>query len=238
MKNLPLLAAPLALAFLACATARAATVTYQFTGHSLAPALSGVPAGVTVSDFIIGSGFTLTDNGAGPDSIRFHASDVGGSSSPALTTLNQYVSFSVTIAAGTVVNFTSLSLIYNSTIPTAEISNSRVFSSIDNFDNIANDTIGVLGKASGTATGGPFTSSISLSSPEGNSQRGTNVTNGEFNNLTNRTVTFYLPWIDNDTGTNYTDVDDVTLTFDIVPEPTAAALGAVGLILLLRVRRA
>jgi hypothetical protein len=162
---------------------------------------------------------------------------VGGASGAALNTLNQYVSFSVTIAAGTVVNLTSLSLIYTTTFPADQLSNARVFSNIDGYDDIANDTIGVLGKVANTPTGGPYNSTISLSNPQGNSQRGTNVTNGEFNNLTNRTITFYMPWIDNETGTNYTDVDDVTLTFDVVPEPTAAALGAVGLLLLLRVRR-
>ena len=237
MKILPSLVAPLAFALIGCDRLQAATVTYQFTGHSLAPTLSGVPAGVTVSDFVIGSGFTLTDNGAGPDSIRFYATDVGGASGTALNPLNQFVSFSVTIAAGTTLNFTSLSLIYTSTIPADQLSNARIFSNIDDYDNIVNDTIGVLGKVANTPVGGPYTSTISLSTPESNSQRGTNVTNGEFNNLTNRTVTFYMPWIDNDTGTNYTDVDDIKLTFDVVPEPTAAALGVLGMVLLLRHRR-
>ncbi len=63
--------------------------------------------------------------------------------------------------------------------------------------------------------------------PQGDGNRGTNMTDGEFN----------MPWIGDDTGTNQRDVNDNKLTFGVIPEPTAAALGAVGLLLLLRVRR-
>jgi hypothetical protein len=213
-----------------------ATLTYAFTADSLAAELVGAGAGVTASDFVIGSGFNLNDNGSGPDSIRFFATDVGTGSATAFTN-NQFVSFSLTIAAGTVVNLSSLSLSYTSTVALANISNARVFSSIDGFDNIVDDTIGTLGKGANTATGGPFTSSISLSLPQSNTARGSNVTNGEFTGLTNTTVTFYLPWIDNETGTTFTDVDDIVLTFDIVPEPSTFALGGLGLVVLLRRKR-
>lgn len=214
--------------------ASAATITYEFTGGSLAPTVVGLPAGVTASNFGVGT-LNLFDNGGGPDSLRFFATDVGGASGAAFTN-NQYVQFSVTIAAGTVVNFTSLSLDYISTVPVANISNSRVFSSIDGFDVIADDTIGTLGKAS-NGTQGPATSSLSLATPEGNTARGINVTNGEFTALTNTTVTFYMPWIDNETGANYTDVDNIRLTFDVVPEPSSMLLGAIGLLPLLRRKR-
>ena len=218
------------------AGSHAATVTYGFTADSLAPDLVGAGAGVTASDFLIGSGFNLNDNGSGPDSIRFFATDVGAGSATAFTN-NQFVSFSLTIAAGTVVNLTSLSLSYTSTVALANISNARVFSSIDGFDSIVDDTIGTLGKAANSATGGPFTSTLSLSLPQSNTARGANVTNGEFTSLTNTTVTFYLPWIDNETGTTFTDVDDIVLTFDIVPEPSALALSGLGLLALLRRKR-
>ncbi len=42
---------------------------------------------------------------------------------------------------------------------------------------------------------------------------------------------------DNGIGTNPMEVEDILPAFEIVPEPTAAALGALGLILLLRHRR-
>ena len=215
--------------------AHAATITYEFTGGSLAPTSIGLPAGVTASNFGVGT-LSLFDNGGSPDSLRFFATDVGGSSATALGAANQYVQFSVTIAAGTIVNFTSLSLDYTSTVPLANLSNSRVFSSIDAFNQIAEDTIGVLGK-SANGPSGPVTSTLSLSAPEGNTGRGVNVTNGEFTALTNTTVTFYMPWIDNETGTTYTDVDNIRLTFDIVPEPSSMLLGAIGLLPLLKRKR-
>jgi len=211
--------------------ANAATITYEFTGGSLTPTLSGVPAGVTASNFGVGA-LGLFDNGGGPDSLRFFATDVGGASGTALSN-NQYVQFSVTIAAGTVVNFTSLSLDYTSTVPLANLSNTRVFSSIDAFNQIAEDTVGTLGKAA-NGVAGPINNSMSLSAPEGNAGRGTNVTNGEFTALTNTTVTFYMPWIDNETGNTYTDVDNIRLTFDIVPEPSSLLLGAIGVLPFLR----
>jgi len=211
--------------------ANAATITYEFTGGSFAPTLSGVPAGVTASNFGVGT-LNLFDNGGGPDSLRFFATDVGNASGTAFTN-NQYVQFSVTIAAGTIVNFTSLSLDYTSTVPLANLSNSRVFSSIDAFNQVVEDTIGVLGKAA-NASQGPINSSLSLSSPEGNAGRGVNVTNGEFTALTNTTITFYMPWIDNESATVYTDVDNIQLTFDVVPEPSSMLLGAIGLLPFLR----
>jgi hypothetical protein len=212
--------------------ANAATITYEFTAGSLAPTSVGVPGGVTASDFVIQNGFTLTDNGVDPNSIRFFATDVGGSSSAAFPA-NQYVQFSVTIAAGTIVNLTSLSLNYTSTVPVANLSNSRVYSTIDGREQIVEDTIGTLGKAA-NGSQGPANSTMSLSAPEGNAGRGVNVTNGEFTALTNTTVTFFMPWIDNETGTNYTDVHDITLTFDVVPEPSSMLLGALGLLPFLR----
>jgi len=224
------------LSVLGAAGAHAATITYEFTGGSLAPTLSGVPAGVTASNFGVGT-LNLFDNLGGADSLRFFATDVGGSSSTALGAANQYVQFSVTIAAGTVVNFTSLSLDYTSTVPVANLSNTRVFSSIDAFNQIAEDTIGVLGKAA-NASQGPINSSLSLSSPEGNTSRGVNVTNGEFTALTNTTITFYMPWIDNETAIFHTDVDNIQLTFDVVPEPSTMLLGAIGLVPFLRRKRA
>jgi len=223
-----------AFSILGAAGSHAATITYEFTADSLDPTTVGLGSGVTANPFVIGSGFNLNDNGGLPDSIRFNGTDTEAGSATAFTN-NRYVSFSVTIAAGTVVNLTSLSLKYDSTIASGSISSARVFSSIDGFDNIANDTIGSLGK--GTASPQAGTSTISLSNPLGNSGVGSSVANTDFMGLTNTTVTFYLPWIDNETGNFFTDVDDITLTFDIVPEPSSMLLGAIGLLPLLRRKR-
>lgn len=231
LKSFPLFCV---LAILGVAGANAATITYEFTADSLNPTTVGLGSGVTANPFVIGSGFNLNDNGGLADSIRFNGTDTEAGSGSAFTN-NRYVSFSVTIAAGTVVNLTSLSLKYDSSIAAGAISNARVFSSIDGFDNIANDTIGTLGK--GTASPQAGTSTISLSNPSGNGSVGSNVANGDFTGLTDTTVTFYLPWIDNETGNLFTDVDDITLTFDIVPEPSSVLLGAIGLLPLLRRKR-
>ncbi|MFU8847865.1 MAG: hypothetical protein ACNA77_04010 [Opitutales bacterium] len=54
-KSNPLFASLLLGTSLIAAPAHAATIVYEFTGGSLAPTASGLPAGVTASNFSIGS---------------------------------------------------------------------------------------------------------------------------------------------------------------------------------------
>jgi len=194
--------------------AAAQTVKYEFTSGSMAPTVTGLPAGVTVSNFSIGtfSLAALSDNGGSGNSLRLSRGDLGTSSTAALA--GPCLSFSLTIQAGTSLDLTSLALDYTSGgVTGAEYMNTRVFSSIRGYGNATADTIGTLGRMANGADSGTMT--ISLSTPDSNPTNGSNANNGDFNSLTNRTVTFYLPFIRDSqtTSTDYVDIDNITLSF-------------------------
>jgi lysophospholipase L1-like esterase len=202
-----------ALAF-ALAGATAQTVRYEFTGGSMTPTLAGLPAGVTASDFSIGT-YTfaaLSDNGGNGNSLRLSRGDVGTTSTSAFA--GPVLSFTLSIPAGVTLNLSSLSLDFTSGgITGAEYINARVFSSIDGFDNLTADTIGTLGRvANGTDSG---TMTLSLSTPDSNPTNGANSNNGDFDSLTHRSITFHLPFIRDSqtTPTDYVDIDNLTLAF-------------------------
>ena len=180
----------------------------------MAPTISGLPAGVTASNFSIGT-FTLaalSDNGGSGNSLRLSRGDVGTSSATALA--GPVLSFTLTIPAGTTLNLTSLALDFTSGgVTGAEYINARVFSSIDGYDDLNADTIGTLGRVANGADSG--TMSVSLTTPDSNPTNGANSNNGDFDSLTNRTVTFYLPFIRDaaTTATDYVDIDNITLSF-------------------------
>lgn len=89
-------------------------------------------------------------------------------------------------------------------------SNARVFSTIDGFDDVTADTIGVLGRSTAGSDAAVVHGAISLATPESNLTRGIMSRTGEFDGLTNRTITFYLPWIDGaPTTASYADIDDL-----------------------------
>jgi len=204
-----------------CQTAHAQSIKYEFTGGSMVPTVSSLPTGVTASNFSIGT-YTfaaLSDNGGNGNSLRLSRGDVSTSSTTALA--GPYLSFSLTIPAGVSLNLTSLSLDFASSgVTTTEYINARVFSSIDGFDNLTADTIGTLGRVANGADSG--TMSVSLASPDSNPTNGANSNNGDFDALTNRTVTFYLPFIRDSqtTATDYLDIDNITLSFVNGPPPT------------------
>lgn len=210
----------LALAF-ACSAVHGQTVKYEFSGGSMAPTVSGLPAGVTASNFSIGT-FTfaaLSDNGGSGNSLRLSRGDVGTSSTTALA--GPGLSFTLTIPAGVTINLTSLALDFTSGgVTGAEYINARVFSSIDDYNDLTADTIGTLGRVANGADSG--TMAVSLTAPDSNPTNGANSNNGDFDNLTNRTVTFYLPFIRDSqtTATDYLDIDNITLGF---VEPSAPA---------------
>ncbi len=190
------------------------TIKYEFTGGSMAPTVSGLPAGVSASNFSLGT-YTfaaLSDNGGSGNSLRLSRGDVGTSSTTALA--GPCLSFSLTIPAGTTLNLTSLAFDFTSGgVTGTEYINARVFSSIDGYDDLTGDTIGTLGRVASGADSG--TMSVSLATPDSNPTNGANSKNGDFDSLTNRTVTFYLPFIRDSqtTATDYVDIDDITLTF-------------------------
>jgi acyl-CoA thioesterase-1 len=193
----------------------AGSIRYELALGSTIPVLVDAPAGLTVSNLGIGAGMgNLFDNGGGADSLRISGNDVQGSSVTAMTT-SAYLSFSVTIPAGVTVNLTSLALDYQA-VNVVSYSNARVFSTVDGFDNVTADTIGVLGRSIAGSDAVVVHGNISLVTPESNPTRGANVTTGEFDGLTDTTITFYLPWIDGATTTAaYTDIDNLELTFDV-----------------------
>jgi lysophospholipase L1-like esterase len=203
----------LALAF-ALFVANAQTVIYEFTGGSMAPTLTDLPSGVTTSDFSIGtySFAALSDNGGTGNSLRLSRGDVGTTSTAALA--GPVLSFTLTIPAGVTLNLNSLSIDFTSGgLTGSEYINARVFSSIDGYDNLTADTIGTLGRVANGANSG--TMALSLSSPDANPTNGANSDNGDFDSLTNRSITFYLPFIrdSQSTATEYLDIDNLTLTF-------------------------
>ena len=234
MKN-PIAFVSIALALTcACPGVHGQTVKYEFTGGSMAPSVSSLPAGVTASNFSIGT-YTfaaLSDNGGSGNSLRLSRGDVGTSSGTALA--GPCLSFSLTIPAGTTLNLTSLALDFASGgVTGAEYINARVFSNIDGADDLTADTIGTLGRVANGADSG--TMSISLTAPDSNPTNGANSNNGDFDSLTNRTVTFYLPFIRDSqtTATDYVDIDNITLGFSGVSPPaqeisgfTAAAISS------------
>ncbi len=193
----------------------AGSIRYELTLGSTLPVLVDAPAGLTATHLGIGAGLgNLFDNGGGADSLRISGNDVGGSTATAMST-GAFLSFSVTIPAGVSVNLASLALDCQA-VNAVSYSNARVFSTLDGFDNVTADTIGVLGRSTAGSDAMPVRRVISLATPESNPTRGANVTNGEFDGLPDTTITFYLPWIDGAATTAaYADIDNLELTFDV-----------------------
>lgn len=123
---------------------------------------------------------------------------------------------------------------------------SRVYPSVQGFDDVTGDS---LGNADGTTDGLGFapgtngdsfpeeTQTIPLDVPAPNA--GGNIAAGDFQNLTDTTVTFDFPWIDFSTfNTRFGTLDNLTLDGDatVIPEPAALG-GLFGLAALLIARR-
>lgn len=199
---------------LASQIAMAVEVSYDLRGGNRTAAISGNLDGVTVSNFSVGN---LPGTGGTDGVPRVKGPDVENASGTAITN-NQYFSFSVTIPAGKTVNLTSLSLTYQTNFTGSALSNARVFSLIDGYDNLVGDTIGVVGKAATETPGNTVTTdTLNLTDPTGNPTKGANVQAGDFGGLTARTVTFLLPWIDSSaSASDFTDIRSVTYSFDFL----------------------
>ncbi|TAE78635.1 MAG: hypothetical protein EAZ65_04560 [Verrucomicrobia bacterium] len=203
---------------LLASAASSQTVRYEFTGGSMAPTVSGLPAGVNVSNFSLGTltFAALSDNGGSGHSLRLSRGDVVTSSTTALA--GPVLSFSLTIPAGVVLNLGSLALDFSSGgISGTEYLNARVFSSVKGSANPTDDTIGTLGRVANGADSG--TMSVSLATPDSNPTNGSNSNNGDHDGLTNCTITFFLPFIRDSqtTATDYLDIDNITLAFQVAP---------------------
>lgn len=193
------------------AISSAGTARYEFTGGSMAPTLTDIPAGVVPGNFVIGSGFgSLFDQGGSPDSLRITGTDGPPTGTPGSYTANTVLSFSLTIPADRTLDLETLTLRYKGTSVNNR-SNARVYSNIRGHADATADTIGLVGRASGGTDANFVTSTVQLRTPSGN---GANIQATDFRGLTNRTVTFEIPWMDdNSTASQFIDIDDVTLTF-------------------------
>ena len=240
-RNNSLLTSLAATLALLASPAHAASVTYQFTGGSLTPTVTGLPAGVTASNFSLGkwSFANLSDNGGSGNSLRISGADLSTNSTGTAITNNEVLSFSLTIPTGVTLDLTSLTHDFTSGgLAGTEFLNARVFSSIDAFDDVVGDTIGVMGRVANGANSGTAVS-ISLATPDSNAINGANSNNGDFDSLTNQTITFYMPFVrlSGVAATDHVDIDNITLNFSQVPEPSSALLGGLGILALLRRRR-
>lgn len=211
---------------LVASSARGQTVRYEFTGGSMAPTVTGLPAGVSASDFSLGTltFAALSDNGGNGHSLRLSRGDVVTSSATALA--GPVLSFTLSIPAGVVLDLDSLALDFSSGgITGAEYLNARVFSSVKGSANPTADTIGTVGRVANGANSGSM--SVSLAVPDSNPTNGSNSNNGDHDGLTNRTVTFFLPFIRDGqtTATDYLDIDNITLAFQVAPPPAQEITG-------------
>lgn len=223
--TLPAFAAALTLL---AAPAHAASVVYEFTGGSLAPTVSGLPAGVTASNFSIGS----FDSGTlQSDALRLTGADIGTNSTGTSRNNNTVLSFSLTIPSNVTLDLTSLTFDYTSSGVDSTFIFARTFSNLIDNGSVVDDTIGLFGKASGDPTSATGVT-ISLVDPSSNTLVGSNVTASAFTGLTDQTVTFSMPMIENGDDAGFIQFDNITL--NVIPEPSTALLGGLGVLFLLR----
>ncbi len=200
-----------------CMTAvssHAATIAWNFTGNVRTASTNDFGSGITTSNYTI-SGLGL-DPGGMINSERAATRFKNGSDTH---------TFSIIIPNGVSVNLTNLSFDFGHSISqgngSANTAHNWSLSSITN------------GGASVTTSGNGPTMAAGTRSTNFNLAL-TGLT-GE----TNTTITFTL--LDNtlaeNNNTNRTFFDNVTITGTVVPEPSTALLGALGLLALLRRRR-
>lgn len=227
----------------------AVLATYEFTGGSLTPTLTATATsnGITVSDL---SGAATYNDGDGDLDLKdannaaVQGADTAHTGTGAAITASNWMTFSVSIPSGVTIDLDTISFeigvdnFWGNGSPGGHMS--RVFSSIDGTDAVSDDTIGRVGFLGGSNnTDRPIeTQTLGLSDPTGNINNGANVTGDDFQGLTNTTVTFYLPWIDNSSsGTRAVILDDIVINGTIIPEPSTALLSGLAFLGLLRRRR-
>jgi lysophospholipase L1-like esterase len=209
-------------------------IKYEFTGGSLAPTLSNLPAGVTADSIVLGAKFqaatgvsgNIFDDGGGPDSIRITGADGAPQTTGEAFSVGATLSFTIHIASGTTVSLKSTSLDYKGKSLSAR-SNARVFSTVRGRVNPANETIGVFGRDAGGADDAAYVvDTLDLVTPKTNTPWvGSTIQNGDFTNLAGpRDITFEIAWNDASTSaTSYIDLDNLTLDFVGEPPPVVSS---------------
>lgn len=203
-------------------------VKFEFAGGSLAPTLGSLASanGITVSNLSTGSLANLFDNGA-QDHMRISGDDNTEANTGDALANSAYLSFTVTIPGSVSIDLVSLAADLEVT-NAYHYSDAAVFSSVDGFDSVAADTIGSIGLGSNGDLG-PVVHTLNLVDPNDhdngtNPGAGANVTAGDFDDLNDTSITFYIPWIDNsNSDTRYTDLDNLTLSAALVPSSAASS---------------
>lgn len=201
--------------------------TFEFTDNSLAPTLESFATanGISVSDLTVSNVGDPFDGDATQDFLRISGDDTTEIFSGSAVSAAQWLTFSVTIPDTVVIDLTELSV-------DLEIAGSdpytlaRVYSSIDGFDDITGDTIVQFG-LNAVGTWGPGTQTMDLATltpanlGANNTGAGSNVQIGDFRGLTDTTITFWLPWVDNTVlTTNFADLDNLTIGGIVTIDPT------------------
>ncbi len=198
----------------AISSTQAETIVYSFNDTIAFGSNLGTGSAVSSNGFS-GNGVTVSNwTAASPG----RTIGVQGGQVRALKSVdNDTHQFTITIPNTTIIEFTSLSFSYGNVGPDTAPADFLVSSNV----------------AGGTFTSNPATHSAGLFNGS------VTMNLGSFSGLTNRTVTF--TFVDRAQGNNnstgmYTFIDNVTLT-GTIPEPSAALLGGLGLLALVRRRR-
>jgi uncharacterized repeat protein (TIGR01451 family) len=190
------------------------TSTFSFTAGSLVPSLStnAQAAGITVSNLSTGTMGDLFDNGGTGSALRISGNDTDNELSAALSN-GRYLAFTATIPSSISVDLVSLGCLITGT-NLSTLSNARIYTYRQGFDNPVADNIGILGVGPPAAPPGSFdvpTCRVqqALSGDlSWNQEPGGNVGASDHMALSNTTITFVLPWTDNsDSIASYVDLD-------------------------------
>ena len=193
----------------------AADVQYNFANENRTPAITGDTGGVTLSNFAVNA----LDTSGGTNGV-IHIKGGLGTDTRAALDANRVLSFTVTIPAGTVVTFKSMSMAFGVTgYASNGVTNARVFTDIQGDDNLTGDTVGIVGKQASEPVD-QTSDTLNLEDATTNPGKGGSITAADFQNLTERSVTFRMPWLSNSNATTaYIEISQVTFSFDVVSAP-------------------
>ena len=242
MKNKHLLIITSSLAIAAGNASAAVIAEYAFT--TVTGAVTTTAANVTASTFV-GGGVSVIGYSAGAGGASGSTSSAGNATmsrvnTPTTASVNAtgttgfYFTFTVTPDVGKKLNLTTLSFFYGDDRADAAptVLNFGLYTSVDSYAAQVGSTLS-WSPSDTTAGSPPYFSLVA-----GGSQYATlDLSGAAFQNLTTATTFRIYGW-DNISTSGNLRVDDVQLNGTVVPEPGAALLGGLGMLALLRRRRA